>query len=367
MIFIRAKERLAVLLCLLLAWTTACRAKDELRLRGRLMVRYQIEDEERTSGRWTDTFTLHRIRLDGRWKLDELRLNLELEAADGLELADAYVRYDFFKQLRLSAGHFKKPLSRLHLTSRWDLVIPRRGMLDNLAVGQGMFGGYGGRDVGLMLWGRWGKKPRLEYYAGIFDGGSFLSWAFQDPQDPPGATNASHRDYVGRLAARFFRGLELGVSYGHKQAGIIYAPGEESRRYFNLVEGDLLWTVGDFSLQVEGAWGDNPNAMAGHKLAGGHALVWYRQKLNDDLALLPALMVEYLDPDDALSGGDAWRLAGALNLDVGKHTRLVLAAEGGWGEYRFETPEYVTEKDLRAAQKYRDVPLRVLMQLNVTL
>ena len=117
--------------------------KDELRLRGRGIFRYQIRDQAKYDG-WTDEIRLNRARFDARWQpTKQLRLTLEIELTQGVEIRDVFARYAFHRALRLKVGHFKKPFSLLRMTSRWDLLIPRRGLIDRHTVGRSMFGGFG--------------------------------------------------------------------------------------------------------------------------------------------------------------------------------------------------------------------------------
>lgn len=347
-----------------LAWE-----KDGLRLRGRVMVRYQLEDEKHNVGRWTDTIDLYRARLDARWRPnDDLSLWLETELARGPRVKDAFARYRVHDAFRISAGQMKKPFSRLRRTRRWDLVIPRRGLVDRHVVGHGPFGGFGARDPGVMVSGRFGETGlKLRYFAGVFDGFDVNDAFFKDPDDPDNEPNASHRDYVGRLQLRVISGLVLAFSFNHKRAGVLLTTGREETKAFNLLEADLRWTIGGLRLMVEGVWGDNPRAIEGHKLLGGHATLSYTAQIDDDFAVIPALMVEGLDPDDTIDGGAATRFAGAVSFDLGDFVRLMLAFEAGKDAYRWEEPEYLTEDNLEPELESRTVPTRVTLQLNVSI
>jgi phosphate-selective porin O/P len=358
-----------ILMILLISPTAAAWETDGLRLRGRMMVRYQV-DKDRLSDKWTDTLELQRARFDGRWLVnDDLKLMLEFEFANGFEIRDVYAEYEVVQALKITAGHFKKPFSRLRMTSRWDLVVPRRGLLDGQVIGQSdMFGGFGARDVGLMLSGRVGESVKFRYFLGVFDGFSLVDTFYKDLDDPT-EPNASHRDYVARLQLRIVKGLVFAFHYNHKRASVIQASGGPKLDYtYNMFGADIRWKFHGFTLQIEGAYGDNPNAMKGHKLVGGHAIASYAIKIGETLVLTPALMGELLDPDDAVDGQMAVRLAGALNLDIGQHIRIILSAEGGFDEYQWEVPEYITEEDLRAdLEKPREVPTRIFLQINVAI
>ena len=348
---------------------TAEAKKDELRLRGRAIVRYLVRDWERFDG-WHDEVDLNRARFDARWQATKrLRLMLEIELTQGVEIRDAFVRYQFNRYLRLKAGHFKKPFSLLRMTPRWDLLIPRRGLINRHTVGSSLFGGFGGRDSGVMLFGRAGRRKgvRVRYWAGLFDGWRLTDAFFRDPDDP-NDDNTSHRDYVARLQVGLFDKVFLGISYNHKRANMALAPGVEMDRTFNAISGDVLISVAGFGLHLEGIYASNPNATQDHYLMGGHGTLSYRIKISDKLALTPAFMAEFLDPDDEVDGKNALRLAGALNLDIGKHTRVILAAEGGSGEMVWIQPEFLTWDDPLAVESApRTVETRITLQLNVRL
>jgi hypothetical protein len=348
---------------------TAAGAKDELRLRGRSIFRYQIRDQAKFDG-WTDEVRLNRARFDAGWRPNRhLRLMLEIELTQGVEIRDVFARYAFHRAFRLKTGYFKKPFSLLRTTSRWDLLIPRRGLIDRHVIGRSMFGGFGARDAGLMVFGRFGKRKnvRVRYYLGVFDGWRLNDAFFRDPDDP-NRDNTSHRDYLARLQVEIFDRLFVGVSYNHKRARMALAPGAEMDRTFNAISGDIRLGLAGFGLRLEGIHASNPNAASGHKLLGGHVTVSYRLKISESLFLTPAGMVEFLDPDDRVDEKHALRLAGALNLDIGKYTRVILAAEGGSGEMAWEEPEFVTwDEPLPVESAPRKVETRIYLQLNVRL
>jgi hypothetical protein len=348
---------------------TPAAKKDELRLRGRGVFRYEVRDRDKFGG-WSDEVQLDRARFEARWQpTKRLRLMLEIELTQGVEIRDVFVRYNFHRALRLKTGHFKKPFSPLRMTSRWDLLIPRRGLVDQHVVGGSLFGGFGARDAGVMVLGRVGKRKgiRVRYFVGVFDGWRLTDAFFRDPDDP-NQDNTSHRDYVARLQVGVFDRLFAGVSYNHKRARMALAPGEEMDRTFNAVEGDLSLDLAGFGLRLEGIYATNPNAAPGHHLLGGHGTVSYRIKLSDLLFLTPACMAEFLDPDDQVDGKHALRLAGALNLDIGKYTRVILAAEGGSGEMVWVEPEFLTwDEPLQVESAPRKVETRICLQLNVRL
>jgi hypothetical protein len=326
---------LVCLVMLLLPTVALAWQKKGLRLRGRAQVRYGVEDQIQSEDGlqttdWVNYFLLRRARLDGRWKPEDwIRLMLEMEISENrVRPRDVYVRMDLHPLLRITAGQFKKPFSRLKMDSPFNLLIPERGLLNRYAIADTLYGGYGGRDTGLMISGTWDGPVRLRYYLGAFN--NLLD------------DDSFHRDYVARLQVRVIKGLILAVNASHKYYDEEFDSGAVPRTK-NMFGADIRWTLGDFRLDVEGAFGDNANTNEqqqnassipeivnayGSLLYGVHAVVSYRVKISESLILTPAFMVEVFDPSDNEGTDAVMRLAGAVNADIGKNVRVVLSAEG---------------------------------------
>jgi len=316
------------------AWETG-----DLRLRGRLQTRF--EAQEKDDGEWTGDFRLRRARFDGMWLPSEwVRLVIEFEGAGMLdlnnsesaytELKDAYGRIQIDEALRIQLGHFKKPFSRLKMMSPFDLLLPARGTLNRHAISRTSHGGYGGRDVGLMISGRFRDLARLQYYLGAFSGIGFID-----------GIEESHKDLVGRLQVRPVKGLRVAVNASHKlyhnPIGTIFTA--------NLFGADLRFKFEGITLLLEGAYGDNIDLGPGHTLWGFHGTLAYKLILDDDLVVTPAVMAEVFHPDDQADDDRIIRLAGALNLDIVEFCRVILFAEHALenlaGDYRVPTRLFV--------------------------
>jgi hypothetical protein len=325
----RTFQTTGILLALLLgspnAWSWE---SGNLRLRGRLQTRFEVkEKDENDGGGWESEFRLRRARVDGRWEpADWARLVLEFEGAartdlntyefSSVELKDAFGRVKVHPALVFHLGRFKKPFSRLKLDSPFDLVVPSRGLLNRYAVAHTSHGGYGGRDIGVMLSGRLKKLARLTYYLGVFSGSGHID-----------GDEESHKDIVARIQVRPFKGCRLALNASHK----LYHNDNTVLLTANLFGADARMKFGDFALQLEGAYGDNvdaPDDLVNHRLWGAHGIASYALRIGDELVLTPAFMVEVFDPSDQDEGGRALRLAGGLNLDIGNLMRVVLFAEG---------------------------------------
>lgn len=316
------------------AWET-----DGLRLRARVQGRWGVEDQ-RGDQPWTDHILLRRARVDGRWQPNDwLRLVAELDLADGPDVKDIYGRIELHPLARVTFGQFKKPFSRLKMESPFALVFPERGLLDRYAVRDTYCGGYGGRDTGVLLSGVWVGPVKLRYWLGAFNN------LLDDER--------YHRDYVGRFQIRIVKGLLLAVNATHKRFDEVDEIGESvAEGALNLVGVDLRWTLGDFRLQLEGAYGDNAGSdeasadvvnrgFDAARLWGAHAIASYRLRLSDSVTLVPAVMAEVFDPSDTWDDDRVVRLAGAISAEVGDHVRVTLAGEGCDRPVRFDAPTAV--------------------------
>jgi hypothetical protein len=336
---------LALLLCSQDAWAWEL---EGLRLRGRVQTRFAVEEKaEEDGGGWESEFRLRRARVDGRWQpADWARLVLEIDGADTVEMLDAFGRVELCPALVFHLGQFKKPFSRLKMGSPFRNVVPIRGLLNRNAVARTNHGGYGGRDVGVMLSGRFKELARFRYYIGVFSGSGFID-----------GTEESHKDLVGRIQVRPFKGCRVALNASHK----LFYDIDGLLRTANLFGADVRFKLGDFTLQLEGAYGDNVDALpdvGSHKLWGAHVIASYALDLGDKMLLIPAVMVEMFDPDDRQDDGRALRIAGALNLDIEEKLRVVLYAEGASGE--------LVVRELHSGRHIDDaVPTRIMVQVNM--
>ncbi len=304
------------------------KAKDEtLRIRGRLQGGWQLTADSNT-GSFSDNFYLRRARIDGRWTpLDWAKVVLEIQLSlNGVEARDVYGQIKLNSWLDLTLGHFKKPFSRLRMMSPYDLVIPQRGLLDENAVANTKYGGFGARDIGMMLSGDvegptlYQDPLKFTYALGAFN-------------NLPTESNY-HRDIVARAQLRLFKGLVVAANSSFK-----FYEESSNLKSVALYGGDIKWELDPFRLQIEGAFGDNVNTNT--RLWGAHALASYDIALSPlaelapwaaEWTLVPALMFEVFDPDVAANDDMDLRLAAALNLDINPQVRLTLGVDKVWAD-----------------------------------
>lgn len=322
---------------------------DTLSLRGRLHSGWQLTGDEAMES-WSDSFYVRRARIDGRWKPNDWsKLNLEFEfSRDKFRVRDAYAEFSPFGDLNMdiTVGHFKKPFSRLRLMSPWDIEIPERGLMNEFVANGTRFGGFGARDVGLMLSGTV-KGPALFFEDPLklkYDIGGFNSLPGDDEY---------YRDVVGRTQLRLFKGLIVALN------GSLKFYDDDGFQSAFVWGGDIKWEWDQFKLITEAAHGDNVNT--GGKLWGAHSTASYKIPLSEQWfgglaespALIPAVMVEAFNPEaDNVSELD-WRLAAALNLDLTSQLRLVLGIDKTWENLAASSREGLSN------------PTRINLQANV--
>jgi hypothetical protein len=168
---------------------------------------------------------------------------------------------------------------------------------------------------------------------------------------------------------RLFKGLRVAVNashkvYHYKEGGTLTDEGLVRGAAYtgNLFGADLRYKLGDFTLLIEGAFGDNVNFGPGHVLWGAHGTVAYALSLSDELVLTPAVVVEWFDPSDQDELDPAMRVAGVLNLDIGEICRVVVFAEGTSGEV---TGWDADLGDGRSGYVTQRPPTRVFIQVNM--
>ncbi len=320
-------------------------------LDARLYTVWQLTDESDEPG---NEFALNSMRVQGTWEpVDWAKAVLELEAeqlvqsgtADGL-LRDAYVELAPFRWLEVQVGQFKRPFSRIELTSRRNLRTVNRGALNRWAVGRL---GYGERDIGLGLSGRLWKAARLDYAVGVFNGrgAGMVESAGQ-----------GFKDFSARLDARPVDWLSLGLSFSlntREDADLpylvdpaIFAEVDDPVRYpggyneidFRLEHGWLVgtsWMTGadaavraaGLRLLAEAVLGENW-WFEGSPLTSAVTLVAsYEFVLSDEwgLGLEPVFRGELVLPRIAELDQRMWRAVVGVNLRLGEYVRLMVDGE----------------------------------------
>ena len=152
--------------------------------------------------------------------------------------------------------------------------------------------------------------------------------------------------------------------YHFKAGGTLSGQGLSRQAAYtgNLFGADARLRLGNWTLLVEGAFGDNLDFGPGHLLWGLHGTLTYAKVVYNDLTIMPAVMLEWFDPSDQDGMEGALRLATALNLDIAEVIRLILFVEGASGEITAWDPDVGTAGGFVTQRP----PIRVMIQLNMT-
>lgn len=313
--------------------------KETFSIGGKIQTRWELSSDA-ISNSWGDSIYIPRARIDGKWDPYEwAKLVLSLDISDGVKLRNAYGEFSILPEFRITMGNFKKPFSRLRMTSTWDLPIPERGLLNENVIRNTTYGGFGGRDLGIMFSGEHSfsevKKEgiKTEYYLGTFN-------------SEIGEENY-YRDIVGRLQVRLFKGFIVAVNSNLK-----YYQNSGSLKNALLLGGDVKWEINDFKIQLEGSYGDNVNKN-NNKLWGSHIITSYDFNIVDDISIEPAIMAEVFDSELKVNDDLDFRLATALNLHLNKKTKIILSLDKTW-------------EDVNKTNSKTENPIKILLQGNMS-
>jgi hypothetical protein len=286
-------------------------------------------------------FTMEMARLEVQW-VPEKWLDAKLQGdfeeifAEGSAkamLRDAWMQMSIFPWLKLKAGQSKRPFSRFELRSRGKLETIHRGASNGWIINKL---GYGERDLGISLAGRFGKKkePNISYAVGLYNG----SGKNAEDEDAGGA-----KDFVARVEGAPVPWLSLGLNGSFK----FFDPDEFSKRPdFAWMSGaDMRLKLGDFRLFVEGLFGENHDqciytaapsvcrlmdAYAGVPYSWSvAAMAAYKISLHGKwkFAVQPMLKGEYFVPDHELEGGEIITASAGVNLFFSKYFRVMVQGE----------------------------------------
>ena len=157
---------------------------DYLSISGWMNIQYDLEQQEKNDGTFTDvnTFNVRRARLDVKGNISKnLEFRVQGDFAGTPKLVDGFVKIKLKKSFNIQVGQFKIPFTFENPQSPLTLEGVEYAQVISKLSGYSDISGVktysGGRDVGIMAYGdflsfeRDGKEiPILTYKLGVFNG-----------------------------------------------------------------------------------------------------------------------------------------------------------------------------------------------------
>lgn len=268
---------------------------------------------------------------------------MEWNFAHGARLEDGWVNLALDRAFQVQVGQFKKPFSRLELTSSSQIVPIEYGLrirgLGNAALYSEHYlllqeNGHVGRDIGGQIHGTLGP---LRYAAGVFNGSG------QNARDDNDA-----KSYAARLNLRPFAApFEIGGGASYRDVSVLDSLGMDTTQMALAVGFDLAW--GGFRhpgpsllaevMQAKNFRTDDP-------MIGGQAIVsWFAPlRAGRVEGIEPLIRGSYGDPSIDFAGNSGILLTPGVNLYFHGRNRLML----NWDYFRPELDTVDVEHAIRA-------------------
>jgi Phosphate-selective porin O and P len=245
----------------------------------------------------------------------ELSKRLHVELGFNLRNAtvrDAFANYRVRDSLQLRIGRFKRPFSRLELRSRGKLPFRERGLFNQLVL---IDGGFAGRALGAMLWGK--PADNLRY-----------SLAASNPSAI--GSGIEGVDITARIAYDPVEWLSVGLNAMHKWTER-FADGPNLS--LHAVGLDARAVIGDLEIliEVDAAQNPNPPPIADTSddsrtpwAVGAIAYADYAFKLSKKWTLAPVVVLEWMDTDTEYEKDERLRAAFGLSWNYKKNALRIM-------------------------------------------
>lgn len=324
----------------------AKKQKPDTDINGRVLVRNTISRYDQISPNtpgWVSDLGLDsaRIAVEHKHRALGLRIKASVElTGKKAEIVDGYVRIEPADHLRIQAGRFKRPISAIALTSKWDLPAVERGLLSsfkrlNETTGEADELPLSGRAVGVQV--EWRNKkaalsPRLEL--GVFRGvvHEQLEEALGVNRSPLTLSDGFAEDVYGRAEIEPLSGLHLALSAA--LIGILETAGNRDTFGHGGVVGlEAVLVRGPLSVWLEGYIGNSPIHLGTSLRAEGlfmaaRAIAAVRIAVDrPKLAFIqPHGMIQLMDTSTEGDKNGGWEAGAGVNLGFTEQWRLQLQA-----------------------------------------
>ena len=333
---------------------------------GRVAVRAELErheravlnpDDPRTLGRvdsFDFTVPLARLGVHYRAPVTWLSAEIEVDAADGFELLDAWVRAKG-ENFSARAGQFKVPFSAIQMESSFTLPMVRRGLVDDILVEELE---VSGRRPGIALGARDKGEFRPSIVVGVFQGSVLVD---EDPDDrdvePFSERALDAQSAVARGEVRV-ADVTLGLNYAHRVGTDIEL---EARHYWTF-GADAVFDA-EFGKRGVRAWAEVLSGASWfeHRLKPIDArdATFFSVRLigafrfggtrREEGYLEPYGMVAMLDPDTDVLGDLVVEEAIGVNVGLWKRVRVGLELELQKAQPNFPERYFLDENTDRKA------------------
>ncbi len=245
----------------------------------------------------------------------ELSKRLHFELGFNLRNAsvrDAFVNYRVEDALQLRLGRFKRPFSRLELRSRGKLPFRDRGPFNQLVL---LDGGYAGRALGAMVWGR--PLETLRY-----------SLAASNPSAI--GSGIEGVDLAARITYDPVEWLSIGLNAVHKWTER-FADGPDLS--LHAVGVDARAVLGNLEVLIEADAAQNPNPPPIADTSNDSRTPWaigviayadYAFKLSKKWTIAPVVVLEWMDTDTEYEKDERVRAVGGLSWNYKKNVLRVM-------------------------------------------
>ncbi len=325
--------------------------EPRFKLKGRVFVRDTIVQEG-----WENRLAITSARLGANYRdrARGLRGEVDIELSEGkAEIRDAYIGVRAGRKVYVQAGRFKRPISAIAMTSRWDLPVIERGYVNDLALPNERSGEpdvlpLSGRVIGVSARLRdrsLPAKPTLT--VGVFRSPVHAQVATSvgfGNREPVGWGQGFPEDLYSRLQVEPIKGVEVGVSFGWLRQLEIAGTRDSFRHgYVSGVDLVIDEPFGDgvpVQAWLEGFVGDSPFHFAPTLEAQGRfmaarAIVAVRLRLAPGLILEPYVTGQILDASGELDEDRITQGGGGINVKIAKSWRIQTAVDHASVDRRF--------------------------------
>ncbi len=331
----------------------AQKKEPKLRWSGRIFVGSSlVRAEGAGTTAWTNTPAVNSARIGMRYdRPNGLRAVIKVEFADGdADLKDGYIRKELFDSVRLTAGRFKKPISAIALSSKWDLPSVERGLLDSITVEGKALPFAGSRADGVMV-----------DYRAPTEGKTGVSVALvQNDFAPDIALRDVSKDLTLDPYLRIYVEPLDGLHLATTLTAIAYQPDNGSLSSFGHAP------VGTLEAQFKTTWlrvwaeafvGDSlfpPNGqVATGRFVAARGLVAPRLRAGKALRVEPFVGASFFDPRTGDAGNSNTEVQGGVNLAFSKNWRLQFEVAQVFSEGGLSAPEK-TNFYIQLATKFKE-------------